>query len=234
MKTPYSSALAFLVHSQKISKAEARIHILQGNLQINGQPAQLKQAIDPSDTIHFLGQVIKSPQSFLYVLYHKPRGIECTLNTAIPDNLADALPFSDKLFPVGRLDKDSEGLLLLTNDGRMYNHITHSASDREKEYLVEVDKPLTDHALDALRNGVKIMGQLTRPALVTQISATSFRIILTQGLNRQIRRMCYKLGYEVLRLKRTRIHVLTLGALAPAHYRSLSSTEVKALYDSLT
>lgn len=188
---------------------------------INGIKAVQRQDVLKSDCIEANGKVLQAGLEHVYYAYYKPRGIECTLNAEIENNLLQVLPFDVHVYPVGRLDKESEGLLLLTNDGKIYKDIAFSENLKEKEYLVEVDKDLTEDAIEQLASGIVIMGQRTRPARVYKVSDRSFRIILTQGLNRQIRRMCYKLHYEVTMLKRIRITSIELNGLQPGEYREI-------------
>lgn len=229
MKAITSSLKFFVVQKLNISNKEAIELIVGARIIVNGKKGKLEQPVLPEDVISFDNQVIKTAQNFIYLAYHKPRGIESTLNTTIENNLSQALEISQRVFPVGRLDKESEGLMLLTNNGEIFNSIIHSESHQEKEYLVTVNKPLTPLIIDQLASGVIIMGQQTRPAIVNQVDVKTFRIILTQGLNRQIRRMCYKLSYEVVRLIRTRIITIELGHLAPGEWRHLSSSEIEEL-----
>lgn len=193
---------------------------------INKQKAAQRQNVLKTDSVELDGRLLQEGIEHKYYAYYKPRGIECTLNTAIPDNLLELLPFEEHLYPIGRLDKESEGLLILTNDGKLYKDIAFAEKLKEKEYLVEVDQALTDTAIETLASGIVIMGQKTRPAVVTRVNSHSFRIILTQGLNRQIRRMCYKLGLNVNVLKRIRITSVLLGDLQPGEYRELSKSEI--------
>ena len=188
---------------------------------INQQKAFQRQHILKTDAIELDGALLQEALVYKYYAYYKPRGIECTLNTDIQNNLLELLPFEEHLYPIGRLDKESEGLLLLTNDGKLYKDIAFSENHKEKEYVVEVDKELTDEVIARLSSGIIIMGQKTRPASVTKVDTHSFQIILTQGLNRQIRRMCYKLEYNVTMLKRIRITSVLLGDLKPGEYREL-------------
>jgi 23S rRNA pseudouridine2604 synthase len=218
----------FLVRRFHISKEKASIMLNENRVLINKQKAFQRQNVLKTDTIELDGSNLQEGIEHKYYAYYKPRGIECTLNAAIPDNLLELLPFEEHLYPIGRLDKESEGLLLLTNDGKLYKHIAFSDNLQEKEYLVEVDKELTDEAITALAAGIVIMGQKTRPALVTKVCPHSFHIILTQGLNRQIRRMCYKLDYTVIMLKRTRITSVFLGDLKPGEFRVLNHTEIRS------
>ena len=163
---------------------------------------------------------------FVYYAFYKPRGIECTLNRDIEHNLFSVLTIDEYVFPIGRLDKESEGLLILTNDGTLYKNIALADFYKEKEYVVEVDKVLLLEDLNHLSEGIMIKGQKTRPAKVKLITETSFNIVLTQGINRQIRRMCYKLGYGVKALKRIRIMNLTLGDLKSGELIKIKSSDI--------
>ncbi|RNI26542.1 pseudouridine synthase [Rufibacter latericius] len=225
MKSLTSSLQHFVVQRGRLSNKEAVRCIVSGKVLVNGQKGQLQQVLHPEDEVQLDGKVLKAPQTFTYLAYYKPRGVESTLNPNIQDNLAQALNLHVRVFPVGRLDKESEGLMLLTNDGALYNRISHAENHQEKEYVVTVDKPLTLEALNNLATGVVIMGKKTRPAQVQQIGEKAFSIVLTQGLNRQIRRMCYKLGYEVERLVRVRMVNIGLGELQPGEWRELSNYE---------
>lgn len=229
MKPLNTSAKYFLVQKLRLSNKEATDIILAKRLLVNGLPAQLNQPLQPEDEVTLDGKILKEAQQFHYLAYYKPRGIETTLNEEIPDNLTQALNFPERVYPIGRLDKESEGLLLLTNDGSIFDKILHSEQKQEKEYVVRVDKPLTEDAIVALASGVEIMGKKTRPAQVKQLDNYTFNIVLTQGLNRQIRRMCYKLGYEVLELKRIRIVHVELGNLPVGGWRELGKEEVERL-----
>lgn len=208
-----------------ISKEKASAMLNENRVLINKQKALQRQNVLKTDAVELDGTVLQEGVEHKYYAYYKPRGIECTLNAAIADNLLDLLPFDEHLYPIGRLDKESEGLLLLTNDGKLYKDIAFSDNHKEKEYLVEVDAELTDEAIAALSSGIVIMGQKTRAAVVTRVGSQSFRIILTQGLNRQIRRMCYKLHYNVTMLKRIRITSVLLGDLNPGEFRELQKDE---------
>ncbi|MCX6311849.1 MAG: pseudouridine synthase [Bacteroidetes bacterium] len=162
---------------------------------------------------------------FTYIKFFKPRGIECTLNEKIENNLLTVFNFPKKLFPVGRLDKESEGLLLMTDDGRVFNQIAISEREKEKEYRVTLDKTFDKNFLESMANGIVIMGKKTRPCKLISVNEKTFQIILTQGLNRQIRRMCYKLGYEVVELIRTRITNVELGNLKSGEVQELNTAE---------
>ncbi|GAA4297377.1 pseudouridine synthase [Nibribacter koreensis] len=230
MKAFTSSLQYFVVQKGRLSNKEAVQAILSGRVRVNGQKGQLQQTLVPADEVTLDSQVLKASQAFLYLAYYKPRGVESTLNPSIDNNLAQALAIQERVFPIGRLDKESEGLMLLTNDGHLYSRIANADQHQEKEYLVTVDKPLTPEALAHLAGGVVIMGQMTRPAQVNQVEEKTFSIVLTQGLNRQIRRMCFKLGYEVECLVRVRMVNVEVGDLQPGQWRTLGEKEVGVLY----
>lgn len=211
----------FLVKRFHISKEDASQMLQESRVRINDEKATQRQDVLKTDYIEADGALLQQGLHHVYYAYYKPRGIECTLNKEIENNLCSILPFNEHLFPVGRLDKDSEGLLLLTNDGKLYKDIALAENFKEKEYLVEVDKELTDDAIHQLASGIVIMGKKTRPAQVNRVSSRSFCIVLTQGLNRQIRRMCFKLGLSVTMLKRIRITSIELGNLKPGEFIQL-------------
>jgi 23S rRNA pseudouridine2604 synthase len=223
----------FLVQTLKISNKEAIALLAEKRVLINEKVPSMDQEVLLEDTIKLEGQLIKHSENYIYLLYYKPRGIETTLNKEVENNLADALNLSSRVFPVGRLDKESEGLLFLTNDGTIFNRISHGHQKQEKEYLVQVDKPLSEEAIQKMEEGIVILGKKTFPANVYRQSSDSFKIILTQGLNKQIRRMCYKLNYEVTFLKRIRIMNLELGDLLPGQRRPLSQEELAELFSRL-
>lgn len=235
MRALNSSLKYFVVQKLNLSNKEAIYYILSGRVLVNGQRGALTQVLFPEDEVQLDAQVIKTSRKNLYIAYHKPAGIETTLNTGIENNLLEALEMPHKVFPVGRLDKASEGLMLLTNDGQLAIKLLHpKRCTDEKEYRVSVDSPLTQQALDQLAAGIVIMGKKTRPAVVKQLDETTFSIILKQGLNRQIRRMCYKLGYEVEKLVRTRFLSLELGNLPPGAWRYLTPEESRNLIQEVS
>ena len=209
----------FLVKRLNISNKSALTLILEGNIKINGQVITENTVINPEDSIVFDEQILQEGKKYIYVAFYKPRGIETTLNQDIQDNLKDVLSFKEDLFPVGRLDKESEGLLILTNDGRTFDKTLRSEYQTEKEYLVKVDREINGNFICKMSNGINILGKITLPCRVKKIDDYTFKIILIQGINRQIRRMCYKLGYEVLRLIRVRIGEVELGNLQPNEFR---------------
>ena len=208
----------FLVKRLNISNKNALALILEGTVSINNAFVFENIEINIEDKIVHKGKILQEGKQFIYIAFYKPRGIETTLNTDIPDNLKNILPFEETLFPVGRLDKESEGLLLLTNDGRLFDKMLRSEHQTEKEYFVKVDKEITDDFIQKMSSGITILGKTTLPCTVEKVDKFTFKIILVQGINRQIRRMCYKLGYEVLELKRIRIGNVSLGDLVPSGY----------------
>jgi 23S rRNA pseudouridine2604 synthase len=219
-------ATSFLVKQLNISNKEAATLISENHLLINGEIADKSQYISPTDLVCLKNEILQEAKKLYYIAFYKPRGIECTLNPEIPYNLLTVFNFPEHLFPIGRLDKESEGLLILTNDGKFYNKIAHSEQHIEKEYLVKVNKPLTEKTLTRLREGIEIMGQMTRPCIVNQLNEFSFNIILTQGLNRQIRRMCYKIGYEVMELTRIRIANIEIEKIKVGEWKLLDFTRL--------
>ncbi len=211
------------------SRREADKWIEAGRVTCNGQVALLGTRVEAQDEVRVDGQPIGVKKKSLYIALNKPVGIICTTEADVEDNIIAHVGHRERIFPVGRLDRDSEGLILLTNDGDIVNEILRSENNHEKEYRVSVDRPITDLSLKMMAGGVKIMGELTKPAQVTRLGANEFRIILTQGLNRQIRRMCSALGYRVLRLQRVRIMNVRLGNLASGQWRYLTPDELAEL-----
>ena len=211
------------------SRREADQWILAGRVTLNGAQAQLGLKVAPHDEVRVDGELLGARKTPVYIALNKPIGITCTTEADVEDNIVDLIKHRERIFPIGRLDKDSEGLILLTNDGDIVNEILRSENEHEKEYLVSVNRPITDLALSMLAAGVKIMGETTKPCRVERIDRQSFRMILTQGLNRQIRRMCSALGYRVQRLRRVRIMSIELGTLRSGEWRNLTEREVAAL-----
>jgi len=209
------------------SLAEAARVITEGRVTVNGNAQKPSYRVAAQDKLELDGALIEPPQLY-YVAFNKPRGIECTLNRELPDNLLTVFHHKERLYPVGRLDKESEGLLLMTNDGSIYHDIAHSDSQKEKEYYVEVHKPIDEAFIRRMSEGMIILGQHTGKSLVSSVedAPNAFRIVLTRGMNRQIRRMCYKLGFSVHKLVRLRIMHIHLGDLAPGAMRDLSANEV--------
>ena len=219
----------YISETGRCSRREADKWIEAGRVTLNGQPASLGTQVADGDEVRVDGDSIGVKKQQVYLALNKPVGIICTTETHIDDNIIDHVGFPERIFPVGRLDRDSEGLILLTNNGDIVNEILRSENNHEKEYLVTVDRPITDLSLRMLADGVKIMGEVTKPSKVARLNAQSFRIVLTQGLNRQIRRMCSALGYRAQRLQRVRIMNIHLGNLQPGQWRHLTAAEVAGL-----
>lgn len=212
------------------SRREADKLIEAGKIFINGQIAEMGTRISPDDEIKVNGKHITKPNdAHVYIAFNKPIGIVCTTDTKVEkDNIIDYIGHKKRIFPVGRLDKPSEGLILLTSDGDIVNKILRARNHHEKEYLVKVHKPITPEFLQKMGSGVPILDTITRKCEIEQLDKYNFRIILTQGLNRQIRRMCEYLDYEVRKLKRVRIMNIELD-LPTGKWRDLSKSELLEL-----
>ncbi len=220
-----------LIQHLNVSKKEAFLMIENGEVIVNEQVMLENIFFKKTDSVRYKNILLQEAKQILSIAFYKPRGIETTLNETIPDNLKSILPFDEHLFPIGRLDKESEGLLLLTNDGELYRTLNHQGTSVEKEYIVSVNQVITDVFITKMSGGVEILGKITLPCKVSKIDDYSFNIVLQQGLNRQIRRMCYKLNYEVTELKRIRIGNVFLGDLkAGEHQRICSFTEKTNLH----
>jgi 23S rRNA pseudouridine2604 synthase len=211
------------------SRREADKWIEAGKVSINGVTATLGTQVLAGDVVCIDGQPLGAKKAQIYIAFNKPVGITCTSEPHVKGNIVDFVGHTERIFPIGRLDKESEGLILLTNNGDIVNHILRVENDHEKEYIVELDRPLTDVSLKVMASGVRIMGIMTKPCVVSRVGQRRVRIILTQGLNRQIRRMCSALGYRVQRLKRVRIMHIQLGQLAVGKWRLLTEAERKGL-----
>jgi 23S rRNA pseudouridine2604 synthase len=211
------------------SRREADKWIEAGRVTWNGRLAALGTKVSDGDEVCVDGKPLGVKKKQIYIAFNKPVGITCTTETDIEGNIIDFIGHPQRIFPIGRLDKDSEGLILLTNNGDIVNEILRSENNHEKEYIVTVDRSVTDLSLSMLAGGVKIMGEITKPCKVSRIGENVFRMILTQGLNRQIRRMCSALGYRAQRLQRVRIINVDLGALEPGTWRELTGSEVARL-----
>jgi 23S rRNA pseudouridine2604 synthase len=220
--------IAAVVKHLSISNKEARHLLKNSQIKLNGNIILENCFVDAFDEILVNEKEIRETKRAIYLAYNKPRGIECTLNENIENNLKAAINISEDFFPLGRLDKDSEGLLLLTNDGRIYEKLMFKQYEVSKIYCVTVDKPITESLLHSLRTGVKIMGKMTLPCEVNKISETEFEITLIEGLNRQIRRMCYKSGYQVTRLIRVKFANYSLGLLKLGEYKSIKKEEISS------
>lgn len=193
----------FLSESGYCSRREADKLIDQGRVTINGIVPEMGTKISPTDEVRVNGVLIKEKKDErIYLAYNKPPGIECTTNLEVKNNIIEEINYPERIFPIGRLDKASEGLLFLTNDGDIVNKILRARNNHEKEYVVTVNKTITDRFIEQMANGIPILDTITRKCKVERISKNVFRIVLTQGLNRQIRRMCEYLDYEVVALKK--------------------------------
>jgi len=204
--------------------------IEEGRVTINGRIPEMGTKVSPDDEVHVDGKLIKnSNKAAVYLAFNKPLGIVCTTDTRVEkDNIIDFINYPKRIFPVGRLDKNSEGLILLTDDGDIVNKILRASNNHEKEYIVTVDKPISQTFIERMSNGVPILDTVTKKCEVKKLGTFEFKIILTQGLNRQIRRMCEYLDYEVKTLKRVRIMNIKLD-VPVGKYRDLNSKELKEL-----
>ncbi len=213
------------------SRREADKLIEAGRVRLNGELAKIGDLVGVKDIVKIDGKTIVPLEQDLlvYLAFHKPIGITTTTDRRRKDNIIDYLNYPKRIFPIGRLDRMSEGLILLTNDGSMVNPILRAENKHEKEYEVVVNKRINDEELWQLQNGVPVLGQTTKFSKTKRLGENSFRIILTQGLNRQIRRMCEYLGFEVVSLKRIRIMHINLGNLAPGAWRYLTYKELAEL-----
>jgi 23S rRNA pseudouridine2604 synthase/16S rRNA pseudouridine516 synthase len=220
----------FISDSGHCSRREADKLIEQRHVTINGSIPELGTKVMPGDEVRVAGKLInasaENKSDRIYIAYNKPVGITCTTERHVSGNIIDAIGHKQRIFPIGRLDKPSEGLIFLTSDGDIVNKILRAENAHDKEYIVTVDKPLTERFIQKMSKGVPILDTVTKPCQVTMQSKMVFRIILTQGLNRQIRRMCEYLGYEVTKLKRSRIMSVRLAGLKVGQWRNLTPEEM--------
>lgn len=221
----------FLSDAGVCSRREADRQIEAGNVSINGIVASLGTQVEANDEVLFNGKSIKNTQEKVVLAVYKPIGVECTSSTDVKNNIVNLVNYPTRVFPVGRLDKNSEGLILMTNDGELSNGILKARYYHEKEYIVIVNKPVSKAFLYNMSNGVNILDTVTRPCEVEKLDERTFKIILTQGLNRQIRRMCEALDYEVVNLKRIRVLNIMLKGLKKGEWRTLEADELLALRD---
>ena len=219
----------YLAETGACSRREADEWIAAGRVSVNGERAVLGTQVGDADDVRLDGQPLRAKPKRVYLALNKPVGIECTTDRDVPGNIVDFVGYPERIFPIGRLDKDSEGLILLTNDGDVVNVVLRAEHEHEKEYIVSVDRPLTPAFLAGMSAGVPILGTVTNPCKVTQVGRNTFRIVLTQGLNRQIRRMCEHFDYTVRRLQRVRIMHVHLGTLPLGKWRELSAAELRGL-----
>ena len=221
----------FISETGLCSRREADARIEAGRVTINGVVATLGMQVNEGDVVCVDGKPVGGAEKHVYIALNKPVGVVCTTDREISGNIADFVNYPERIFPIGRLDKESEGLILLTNNGDIVNEILRVENEHEKEYVVTVDRPVTEIFLNGMASGVRILGTVTKPCKVSRVGPATFRIILTQGLNRQIRRMCSFFGYKVLRLQRVRIINLTLEELGlrTGKWRELKDHEVRGL-----
>ncbi|MFA6692434.1 MAG: pseudouridine synthase [Acholeplasmataceae bacterium] len=222
----------YLSESGFCSRREADRLILDQRVKINGELAQIGSQVEKMDVVTVDNKLLSNEQKRLYLVFNKPVGITSTTDTKIKGNMIDYINYPELIFHIGRLDKDSEGLILLTNDGDIVNQILRAENAHEKEYLVTVDRPVTDIFCEQMAKGVPILDTITRPCVIKKVDSKTFKIILTEGLNRQIRRMCAYFGYNVLALKRIRIMHIHLD-VPTGKYRHLTKNEEKKLFEIL-
>lgn len=219
----------YIASSGLCSRREADTLIESGKVTINGETAVQGSKVMDGDIVLVNGRKVTPDDDMIYIAFNKPLGVTCTTDKRDPSNIIDYIGFDERIFPVGRLDKNSSGLILLTNDGSIVNKLLRAENGHEKEYLVTVNRPYDKNFLRSMESGVPVLGQLTLPCKLKPAGDKSFKIILHQGLNRQIRRMCEYLGYKVTRLKRIRFMNIELGGLETGKWRYLTSSEKKDL-----
>ncbi|MGM8899294.1 MULTISPECIES: 23S rRNA pseudouridine(2604) synthase RluF [unclassified Psychrobacter] len=225
----------YISESGICSRRDADRFIEQGNVYLNGKRAQVGDQVVAGDTVKVNGQLIEPREAddFVFIVLNKPVGIVSTTESSEKNNIVDFVRHGVRIFPIGRLDKDSQGLIFLTNNGDLVNKVLRAGNNHEKEYLVTVNKPITDSFIEGLAGGVPILGTMTKKCPVTKVAPTVFNITLVQGLNRQIRRMCEHFGYEVVKLERTRIMNVTLKGLPVGDWRDLTPKELSVLLNSI-
>lgn len=233
--SPATRLNKFISESGLCSRREADRFIEKGNVFINGKRAKIGDQVYAGDRVMVNGHNIepKEESSFVLLAFNKPVGITSTTESNVRDNIVDYVNYSERIFPIGRLDKDSSGLIFLTNNGDIVNKILRAGNKHEKEYLVTVDKPITEDFVFEMSNGVPILGVNTRKCKVRQVSTFVFNIILIQGLNRQIRRMCEHFGYEVTKLERTRIMNINIKGIPAGEFRELTEAEMVGIMKSI-
>lgn len=218
----------YIADSGICSRRQADKYIEQGQVFLNGKRAKIGDLVFAKDKVRVNGLELepREEEDLIFIALNKPVGITSTTEKSVRDNIVDFVNHSTRIFPIGRLDKDSQGLILLTNNGDIVNKILRAGNEHEKEYIVTVDKPLTESVLQGMSNGVPMLGVMTKKCKIEQIAANTFKIILVQGLNRQIRRMCEHFGYEVVKLERIRIMNIKLKGLALGEWRDLTDQEI--------
>lgn len=223
----------FISETGYCSRREADKLVESGQVTINGVVAELGSQAEHGDDVRIQGRRIGAHKRHVYIALNKPVGITSTTERHIRGNIVDFVGHTERIFPIGRLDKDSEGLILLTNDGDIVNPILRSEGKHEKEYIVTVDRPINEAFVKGMTEGVKVLGSLTLPCKVTRVAERTFRIILTEGRNRQIRRMCEAFGYHVRKLKRVRVMNIRLDELQTGKWRDLTEGERRELFSLL-
>lgn len=223
----------FISQTGVSSRREADNWIESGRVTLNGQVAVKGNRVSPGDEVLLDGKPLRETIKTVYLALNKPAGITCTTDQRDPDNIIDFVKYPQRIFPIGRIDKSSTGLILLTNDGDIVNPILREENNHEKEYIVTVNRELNSRMLKRMASGVPILGTRTKPCKVEMLGPYKFRITLTQGLNRQIRRMCEYLGYKVVTLKRIRVMNILLGDLKPGAWRPLTESEIRDLKSGL-
>ncbi|ATC97119.1 23S rRNA pseudouridine(2604) synthase RluF [Pseudoalteromonas tunicata] len=215
------------------SRREADKYIADGRVTLNGKIPEVGTKVTDSDVVEIDGKPLKAKPKAVFIAYNKPVGVTCTTELNIRSNIISAINHPERIFPIGRLDRPSEGLIFLTNEGDIVNKILRAGNNHEKEYLVTVDKAISPQFIKKMGAGVPILGTVTKQCKVTQVSSHGFNIVLTQGLNRQIRRMCEFLGYEVVTLKRVRIMNIDLTGLRSGQWRNLTDKEMAIINRSI-
>lgn len=215
------------------SRREADRLLAEHRVTVDGRPVEMGERVIPGQMVCVDGREVVGHAERIVIAFHKPAGVVCTSSPKEPDNIIDFIHFDTRIYPMGRLDKESTGLILLTNDGELTDLVLRGRNGHEKEYVVEVNKPLRREIIEAMEQGVPILGTMTKPCRIHSVDGRSFHIILTQGLNRQIRRMCEYFGYRVTKLKRIRIMNVMLNDLPEGTWRKLSPGELTALEKSL-
>jgi len=215
------------------SRRQADRYLEEGRVTIDGETAGVGDRVEPGQTVCVDGTKIRINEEKIVIAFHKPAGVVCTSSKKDKDNIIDYLHFDQRIYPVGRLDKESTGLILLTNDGELTDRILRGRNGHEKEYEVTVNKPISQEVIRAMEQGVPILDTMTKPCRIRKLGERKFRMILTQGLNRQIRRMCEYFGYRVLTLKRVRIMNIELGQLPEGEWRYLTPKEREKLEKSM-
>jgi 23S rRNA pseudouridine2604 synthase len=216
------------------SRREADRLIEEGRVTVNGKKPELGTKVSSTDEIRVDGKAVQTTNEFVYLAFNKPKGITCTTDLGDRNNIVDYINFPQRIFHIGRLDKDSEGLIFLTNDGDIVNKILRAGNNHEKEYIVTVDRLITPEFIKAMSNGVPILDTITQKCFVEKIGPTRFKIILTQGLNRQIRRMCDALSYLVTKLVRVRIMNIRLDGIPVGEWRYMTEAEMEFINNAVS